>query len=59
MAPNTTEWYDSMAKASRKRDHALQMLERWEKAVDEAEKEIYDLTQLTRNEVPENVPTVV
>lgn len=40
---NSPEWYDAVAKAISKRDRALKGIERWQKALEEAQTEIAGL----------------
>lgn len=41
---SSNEWYLAVAKAISKRDHAINMVDRWTTKVQEAETEIADLT---------------
>lgn len=43
--PTQSDWYQQMAAAMKKRDHAIKMIDRWEAAQTAAEVEIHDLFQ--------------
>lgn len=46
---NEAEWYHKMSAALRERDHAVAMLARWQKKLDEAEANIAALSQANQN----------
>lgn len=41
---NDPQWYEDVAKAMKRREHAVQMVKRWTKVIDEAQREIQALT---------------
>ena len=47
------QWYENMAAAMKRRDHALKMVERWQASVVEAENEVLNLTTNQTSDTPE------
>jgi len=49
------QWYEEMAKAMKKREHALSMIDRWQKKLSETEEQIQALTA-EQGDTPEPAP---
>ncbi len=45
-----TDWYENMAVAMKKRDHAIKMMDKWQVTKREAELDIQDLFTENQNE---------
>ena len=48
------QWYEAMGKRMKERDHALSMIERWQKKLSDAEEQIQALTA-EQGDTPEPV----